>query len=269
MTISHPFFARKILSRFIAAIAAGGFIFALLGPLAMDSSAAAPGVQLNISLGGTGAPSEASTGIQLLLLFTVLSMAPSLIVMMTSFTRIVVTLSFLRSALSIQQPSSQIIISLSLFLTGFIMFPVFKQINQEALIPLRENKIELSVAMERAAQPLRQFMLKQTRQKDLELFLSLVPPEPASKSAAPAVKEIPMQVVIPSFMISELRTAFQMGFVIFLPFLLIDMIVSSILMAMGMMMLPPMMVTLPLKILVFILADGWTLLIRSLIMSFQ
>ncbi|MDD2709685.1 MAG: flagellar type III secretion system pore protein FliP [Verrucomicrobiae bacterium] len=225
---------------------------------------------MNVSLGGTNTGTEVSTGLQLLLLFTVLSLAPSLLVMTTSFTRLVVVLSFLRTSLSIQQPSSQVIIALSLFLTGFIMFPIFSQIHREALVPLQEKKIELQTAIQRASAPLKQFMLKHTREKDLHLLLSMMPKDPANPP--PVIKspaDLPIQAVIPAFMISELRTAFQMGFVIFLPFLVIDMVVSSILMAMGMMMLPPMMVTMPMKILVFILADGWNILIRSLVQSFQ
>jgi flagellar biosynthesis protein FliP len=226
-------------------------------------------VQLNVSLGDLASSEHMSTNLQILLLFTVLTLAPSVIVMMTSFTRIVVVLSFLRTALGIQQPSSQILVALSLFLTGFIMYPVWTKINQDALTPLREKKIESSVAIERAIGPLKGFMLKQTRDKDLALFTSMMPPLKEGEVAPKGPEELPMQVVIPAFMISELRTAFQMGFVIFLPFLVIDMVVSSILMAMGMMMLPPVMVTLPLKILVFVLADGWGLLIRSLVLSFQ
>lgn len=236
---------------------------------AVAAEPASSGIQLNVSLGGTGTGARTSTGLQILLLFTVLSLAPALVIMTTSFTRIVVVLSFLRTALGVQQPSNQIVVGLSLFLTAFIMFPVWSTINKEAIVPLRENKIEMGVAMDRAAHPLKQFMLKHTREKDLRLFVSLMPQEKASKAAPSAPDQLPLQVVIPSFMISELRTAFQMGFVIFLPFLVIDMVVSSILMAMGMMMLPPIMVTLPLKILVFVLADGWNLIVRSLILSFQ
>jgi flagellar biosynthetic protein FliP len=146
------------------------------------------------------------------------------------------------------------------------MYPVFQQIDREALTPLREKKIELPVAIERAGVPLKKFMLKHTRERDIQLFVSMVPPD-ATAAAKPS--EVPFQIVVPAFMVSELRTAFQMGFTIFLPFLVIDMVVSSILMAMGMMMLPPTMVTLPTKILVFVLADGWGLIVRSLVESFR
>ncbi|MBI4023660.1 MAG: flagellar type III secretion system pore protein FliP [Verrucomicrobia bacterium] len=235
----------------------------------MAAAAAGPAnVQLNVSLGGAGDANSVNTGLQILLLFTVLSLAPALVVMTTSFTRIVVVLSFLRTALGSQQPSNQILVGLSLFLTMFIMYPVWNQINTEALTPLREKRIEVNTAMERATVPIKQFMLKFTREKDMNLFLSMSP-----KGSAPvgvrAPQDLPLQVVIPAFMVSELRTAFQMGFVIFLPFLIIDMVISSILMAMGMMMLPPVMVTLPMKILIFVLADGWGLVVRSLVLSFQ
>jgi len=244
----------------------GFLIVCILISSTLSAAPTASGVQLNVSVGDLNAPQQISTSLQLFLLFTVLTIAPSIVIMMTSFTRIVVVLSFLRSALGIQQPSSQIVVGLSLFLTAFIMYPVWTQIDKEAITPLRENKLETSVALDRAAVPLKQFMLKYTREKDLDLFMSMMPPD---KLTAESRSEPPLQVVIPSFMVSELRTAFQMGFVVFLPFLVIDIVVSSILMAMGMMMLPPAMVTLPLKILVFVLADGWGLIVRSLVLSFQ
>jgi flagellar biosynthesis protein FliP len=225
------------------------------------------GVQLNISLGDLGAPREISTGLQLLLLFTALTLAPSIVIMTTSFTRIVVVLSFLRTALGIQQPSGQIVVGLALFLTAFIMFPVWQQIHKEAIIPMQEKKLDASQVMERVSVPIKNFMLRYTREKDIDLFLSMAP-VPAD-GGSDLRKDPPLQVVIPAFMVSELRTAFQMGFVIYLPFLVIDIVVASILMAMGMMMLPPAMVTLPLKILVFVLADGWGLIVRQLVMSFQ
>lgn len=239
--------------------------------LFLSTASAAPtanGVQLNVSLGDLNAPKELSTSLQLLLLFTVLTLAPSIVIMMTSFTRIVIVLSFLRTALGIQQPSNQIVVGLSLFLTAFIMYPIWTEIDRDAITPMKEAKIESSVAMDRAIVPLKKFMLKYTREKDLDLFFSMMPRD---KNNAPNVnrEDPPIQTVIPAFMVSELRTAFQMGFVVFLPFLVIDIVVSSILMAMGMMMLPPAMVTLPLKILVFVLADGWGLIVRSLVLSFQ
>jgi len=261
----------RIMAWWVRALARAGALGLFLIGVSGFAAETPSGVQLNLSLNGPDGPMEISAGLQLLLLFTALSLAPALVVMTTSFTRIVVVLSFLRTALGIQQPSGQLLIGLSLFLTGFIMFPVWNQINREALIPLREKKIKVGEALDRASLPLKQFMLRQTRQKDLELFTSMAPDSTSQAESAgdsPAEK-LPLQVVIPAFMVSELRAAFQMGFVIFLPFLIIDMVVASILMAMGMMMLPPAMVTLPLKILIFVLADGWGLVVRSLVTSFQ
>ena len=225
--------------------------------------------RLNISFGGEGMGDQSSMAFQLLLILTVLSLAPSIIVMMTSFTRIVIVLSFVRTAMGIQQPSNQIVVGLAMFLSMFIMAPVWKQIDQDALVPLREKKITLEVALNRASDPLKKFMLQHTRERDLELFLAMTPEANRLPKAPTTLTEWPLNVVVPAFMVSELRAAFQMGFVLFLPFLLIDLVVSSILMSMGMMMLPPVMVTLPLKLLVFVLADGWNVLVRSVILSFQ
>ena len=195
---------------------------------------------------------------------TLLTLAPSIILLMTCFTRIVIVLSFVRSALSLQgTPSNQIIIGLSLFLTFFIMAPVWERIDQESLEPYRAKQITGEVALESAAAPIRTFMLKQTRPKDVELFkvtLAKLGPTPADK--------LPLKIVIPSFIISELRTAFQMGFLLFVPFILIDLIVATVLMSMGMMMMPPMAISLPLKILLFVLVDGWHLVVSSIIQSF-
>jgi flagellar biosynthesis protein FliP len=204
------------------------------------------------------------TTVKLLLLLTVLSLAPSILILMTSFARIVIVLSFVRTSLATQQmPPNQVLIGLALFLTFFIMSPVFSEINQEALTPLFNGEITQDEAFEKAALPMKEFMAKQTRQKDLELFLSY------NKVETPnSIGEIPLTSLIPAFVISELKTAFQMGFMIFIPFLVIDMIVSSILMAMGMMMLPPVMISLPFKILLFVLVDGWYLIVQSLLMSF-
>jgi flagellar biosynthesis protein FliP len=210
-------------------------------------------------------PGQVSTSLQLLMLFTILSIAPALLIMLTSFTRIVVVLSFLRQAMSTQQmPPNQVLISLALFLTFFIMSPVWNQINSQAVQPLMAGRITQGEAIKVGAQPLREFMLRQTREKDLALFVKLSR-GPAPRSAA----DVPLTTVIPAFMISELRTAFQMGFVIYLPFLIVDMVVASVLMSMGMMMLPPAMISLPFKILLFVLVDGWHLVIRSLVMSFR
>lgn len=226
---------------------------------------AAGGVSLpNISVGMTqGNPQETVTALRVLILFTVLSLAPALLIMMTSFTRIVVVLSFLRQALSTQNmPPNQLIIGLSLFLTFFVMAPVWKEINEKALSPYMEEKIDQSVALERAEAPLRQFMFKQTREKDLMLFLDMSGTKPKAK------RDVPTWVLIPAFMVSELKTAFQIGFMLYLPFLVIDMVVASVLMAMGMMMLPPVVISLPFKLLLFVLVDGWDLVVGSLVKSF-
>jgi flagellar biosynthetic protein FliP len=197
-------------------------------------------------------------------MLTVLSLAPSILIMMTSFTRIVVVLSFLRQALGTQQmPPNQLIVGLSLFLSFFVMAPTFKAISTNAIEPFLNEKISQKIAFDRAEGPLREFMFNQTREKDLELFLSL------SKEAKPKTRaDVPTYVLIPSFVISELKTAFQIGFMLYLPFLVLDMVVASVLMAMGMMMLPPVAIALPFKLLLFVLVDGWELIVGSLVKSF-
>ena len=218
-----------------------------------------PGVNL-----GSSEPGGVSTSIKIMLLLTILSVAPSILLLMTSFTRIVIVLSFVRTSLGTQQmPPNQVIIGLSLFLTLFIMGPVFSDINKEAYQPFMDGKLTQEQALDTAAKPIKEFMAKHTREKDLNLFLDY------SKQKKPeTIDDIPLHVLVPAYSISELKTAFQMGFMIFLPFLIIDMIVSSILMAMGMMMLPPVLISLPFKILLFILVDGWHLIVKSLLTSF-
>ncbi len=208
---------------------------------------------------------DAAVSLQLIFLLTVLSLAPSILIMMTSFTRIVVVLSFLRTAIGTQQmPPNQLLVGLSLFLTFFVMAPVWDRVNNEALQPLMADRIPYREAMDRGMQPLREFMLKQTREKDLALFVRL-----AKMHQPRTVDDIPNSCVIPAFIISELRTAFQIGFILFIPFLVIDLVVSSILLSMGMMMLPPVMVSLPFKLLLFVLVDGWNLIVQSLVKSFH
>lgn len=209
-------------------------------------------------------PQNVSTAIQLLLLVTVLSMAPAILVMVTSFTRIIIVLSLVRNAIGIPQlPPNQVMIGLALFLTAFVMAPAIKQINNEAVQPYLNGTLTQQEAFERGEAPLRTFMLKQTRQQDLGLFLKLSDTEKPE-----TVDDVPAYVLVPAFTISELKTAFQMGFVMFVPFLIIDLIVSSALLSMGMMMLPPVIVSLPFKILLFVLVDGWYLIIGSLVGSF-
>jgi flagellar biosynthetic protein FliP len=235
---------------------------ALLGSVVPVQAVPLPTLQ--IGLDEAKNPQQVSVLIEILLIFTVLSMAPAILLMTTCFTRLVVTFSFLRSAIGTQQmPPSQVLIALALFLTIFIMGPVFTKINEAAIQPYMAEEITIEQALQEAAQPLRTFMFKQTREKDLELFLSLAKsPKPANK------EEVSTAVLVPAFMVSELKTAFTIGFILFLPFLIIDMVVASILLSMGMMMLPPIMVSLPFKLLLFVLVDGWYLIVGSLVRSF-
>ncbi|TGB00293.1 flagellar type III secretion system pore protein FliP [Sporolactobacillus shoreae] len=213
----------------------------------------------------TSQPQGVATTVQLLLILTVLSLAPAILVLMTSFTRIIIVLSFVRTSLSTQQmPPNQVLIGLALFLTFFIMAPVYGQINTDAIQPYMKGQISQQQAMARAEDPVKNFMARETREKDLQLFLSYGKYKTPSK-----VQDIPLTALVPAFTISELKTAFQMGFMIFIPFLVIDMVVASILMAMGMMMLPPVMISLPFKILLFIMVDGWYLIVESLLKSYQ
>ncbi len=221
------------------------------------------GMSLNIGLEGEGGAGNVSVTVQLVLLMTVLTLAPSLIMLMTSFTRMVIVLGFVRTAIGVPSaPSNQIVIGLALFLTFFIMGPVLERTYDTALEPYLNREISSSEAIERASIPMREFMLKQTRTRDLEFFLQL------GRFPPTRVDELPMRVVIPAFIVSELQTAFQMGFLVFLPFLIIDVLVSSVLMSLGMMMMPPAIVSLPFKLLLFVLVDGWHLVVQSLVQSF-
>jgi len=211
-------------------------------------------------------PEQTAVTLQIILLLTVLTLAPSILTMLTCFTRILIVLSFVRSSLGVQQiPPNQVIIGLALFMTIFIMTPVFSEINQQALQPYLNQEIDTSEALDRAIEPLRDFMFRQTREKDLALFVHYARLENTVKS----LDDVPTYVLIPAFIISELKTAFQMGFVIFIPFLVIDMIVASTLMSMGMLMLPPVMISLPFKILLFVMVDGWNTVVNSLLTSFR
>jgi flagellar biosynthetic protein FliP len=232
-------------------------------PAAATPAASQP-FKLNIGLEGAGsAGGQVSVALQIVVIMTLLSVAPSIVLLMTSFTRIVIVLGFVRTALGAPSaPSNQIVVGLSLFLTFFLMGPVIDRVNTEAVRPYLDGQITSVEALDKASAPLKQFMLKQTRTRDIEYFLELGGFGPT------AVKDLPMRVVIPAFVISELQTAFQMGFLLFLPFLVIDFLVSSVLMALGMMMMPPVTVALPLKLLLFVLVDGWHLVVRSLVQSF-
>jgi flagellar biosynthetic protein FliP len=208
---------------------------------------------------------EVSTAVQMLVLLTVLSLAPAIMLMLTSFTRIVIVLSLLRQAVGIQQlPPNQVIVGLSIFLTIFVMAPVGQDVHRAAVQPLMDKRITQTEAFTRALEPMRGFMLRQTRQADLALMVQLGRiPQPRT------VGDLPTHVLIPAFALSEIKTAFQMGFLLFVPFLIIDLVVASVLMSMGMMMVPPAMIALPLKILLFVLADGWTHVVRALVAGFK
>ncbi|MFX4261944.1 flagellar type III secretion system pore protein FliP [Pelotomaculum propionicicum] len=226
---------------------------------------AAPLPALDINIQPTDSPEEVVDSVKLLVLLTLLSLAPAFLIMMTSFTRIVIVLSLLRTALGVPTaPANQIIVGLTLFLTIFIMAPTYKQVNEQAVQPYLRNEISQEEAQQLGARPLSDFMLRQTREKDLALFINLAKIERPEKP-----EDIPMHVVIPSFVISELKTAFEIGFLLFIPFLVIDMVVASILMSMGMFMLPPIMIALPFKLLLFVMVDGWYLVVKSLVESFR
>jgi len=242
---------------------AGVFALALAGvALAQEPGIVIP--RIAIELGRAETPQQVSTTLQLLFLLTILSLAPAILVMVTSFTRIIVVLGLLRQALGTQQmPPNQVLVGLALFLTFFVMAPTYNEVNQRALQPYLQKTLSHEQAFEQGVVPVREFMLKQTREKDLGLFVHL------SKIPAPrGPDDVPTHVLIPAFMISELKTAFQIGFVIFIPFLIIDMVIASALMSMGMLMLPPIFISLPFKIILFVLADGWFLVVGSLVRSF-
>lgn len=224
-----------------------------------------PAANINIGVGTTNNPQDLAVTLQIMALLTVLSLAPSILIMTTSFVRIIVVLSFLRNALSIQNaPPNQVIIALSLFLSFYIMSPYWSQANQNGIQPYLNGQITQEEALDNVASPLREFMFKQTREADIALFVNL------SQAPRPQTQDdVSTFTLIPAFIISELKTAFQIGFMIYIPFIVIDMIVASTLMSMGMMMLPPTMISLPFKVLLFVMVDGWHLLINSLIVSFK
>jgi flagellar biosynthesis protein FliP len=242
-------------------------IFSLLMSLSPSAMAAPliPIPSVTIGVDNASSPQEVATSLQILFALTVLTLAPSILVMMTSFTRIIIVLSFLRSALATQQmPPNQILVGLALFLTFFTMSPYIDQVNQDALQPYLAGTLDQPTAMSKALNPMREFMFKQTRENDIALFVNISDgPRPATQA------EVPTMTLIPAFVISELKTAFQIGFLIYIPFIVIDMVVASTLMSMGMMMVPPVMISLPFKILLFILVDGWHLIVQSLIISFH
>ncbi len=216
------------------------------------------------SISLSGGEEDFAVPIQLLLLLTVLSLAPAIIILTTSFTRLVIVFGLLRQAMgTMQSPPNQVIVGLAMFLTAFIMAPVFQEINEEALLPYMDGAITQQEAFEEASRPMKRFMLEQTREKDLVLFMDL-----AGVTMFNSTGEVPFHILIPAYVISELRIAFQIGFMLFLPFLVVDIIVASVLMSMGMMMLPPVMISLPVKLLLFVLADGWYLIVESVVRSY-
>ena len=221
--------------------------------------------KVSIEVGEATDAGDLSSTLQIVILMTVLALAPSILIMVTSFIRFTVVLSFLRQAMGIQQmPPGQLLIALALILTFFVMSPVVSQSYTEGIKPYLDEQIDKDEAFEKAVAPIRVFMLSQTREKDLALFVNIAKLDPPEDE-----KDIPLHVLVPGYVISELRTAFQIAFVLFVPFLVIDMVVASVLMSMGMMMLPPIIVSLPFKILLFVLVDGWYLLIKSLVESFH
>jgi flagellar biosynthetic protein FliP len=242
-------------------LAAGLALAAGLPALACAATASAGGLRVTVE----GAAGEAATAVQVLLVLTVLSLAPAILVSMTAFVRIIIVLSMLRQAFGmVETPPNTVLISLALFLTLFTMAPVLEKVDTQALQPLLARKIALEEALRRASVPMRDFMVRQTREKDMALMAELAGSEPPK-----SVEEIKLVQLIPAFMLNEIRTAFQIGFVVFLPFLLIDLVTASVLMSLGMMMVPPAMIALPLKVLMFVLIDGWNLLVRSLVGSFH
>lgn len=244
---------------------------AMLGVLVLAALLVAPalafaasGPTLAVDLGG-GEEQKLSTGIQLVILFTLLSFAPALLIGLSAFVRIVIVLAFVRQAVGTQQmPPNQVILALALFLTFFVMMPTFREINREAVVPYLEESATPVEAMQRAFEPLRRFMLRQTREKDLALFLAFEGgPRPETSD------DVPAEVVVPAFLISELKSAFQISFMVYIPFLVLDMVVAAILTSMGMITLPPVLISLPFKLMIFVLVDGWNLLVGALVKSFH
>jgi len=236
----------------------------LLALLPLGSSAADLSMPALTTSSNPGGGQTWSLSLEMLVLVTSLTFLPAMLLMMTSFTRIIIVLSLLRSAMGTQSsPPNQVMIGLALFLTFFVMAPVFDKIYDEAYLPYNDNQISLQEAYEKGSVPLKAFMLRQTRESDLALFVKISNTEPLQGPEA-----VPMKVLVPAYVISELKTAFQIGFVVFIPFLIIDMVVASVLMSMGMMMMSPATISLPFKIMLFVLADGWSLLIASLVQSF-
>lgn len=252
--------------RILPCIAAMAIVVLALSGTCWGQTPAASGQPLlRVDLGQAADNGRVSVVLEIFFLLTVLSLAPAILIMLTSFTRIVIVLSVLRQAIGTQQmPPNQIIIGLALFLTFFIMTPVWQTANQKALQPYLAGQMDHAEALEKASEPLRQFMVKHIREKDLGLLIRI-----AKIDRPQRIEDVPMSVIIPSFIIGELKTAFQIGFLLYIPFLIVDMVVASVLLSMGMMMLPPIMISMPFKLMLFVLADGWHLIVGSMVKSFM
>ncbi len=239
-------------------------IFFLTIPALSIFAQGVPIPSFDLRIGQSTSVGQVSSTLQVIALLTILSLAPAILLMMTSFTRIIIVLSLLRNAIGTQQsPPNQVLVGLALFLTFFIMSPTWQAINERALQPFLNSQISQTVALDRTSVPLKDFMVKFTREKDLALFVRLAKIDPPE-----SIEQVPLWVVIPAFMISELKTAFQIGFILYVPFIVIDLVVAAVLLAMGMMMLPPTLISLPIKLMLFVLADGWNLIIGSLTQSY-
>lgn len=246
-------------------------VFVLVGMIGKEVQASPVQVpDITVNIGGENSDQlGGSDTLQMLFIITIIALAPSILIMMTSFLRIIISLHFVRSALGTQtMPPNQILVGLALFLTFFIMSPVFAEIKTNAIDPLEQGKITQEQAIEIGIEPVKEFMMRQTRDEDISLFMDIAN-TPPFESEADAVKEMPLQVIVPAFIISELRAGFIIGFLVYIPFIIIDMVVASTLMSMGMMMLPPAMISLPFKLLLFIMVDGWNLFIGEILTTFN
>lgn len=241
-----------------------GIVLLFAGPIEAGNAANTP-MKMSISLGDLSKPKELAGVVKIFLLMTSLTVLPGLLMVMTSFTRIIIVLSFARKALSFQQmPPNQILIGLALLITFFVMSPVFEQINKNAVQPFMNEEITQMEAFSRGTDSLRNFMARQTRERDIALFYNI-----SKKERPNSLSDVPNQILMPAFVLSELKTAFQMGFVVYLPFIVIDLVVASVLTSMGMFMLPPMMISVPFKVILFVLVDGWHLIIQSIVSSIR
>ncbi len=241
-----------------------GVVLFLAHTVAADD-AVSDAINMTINMGNLNEPKQVAGIVKVLLVMTSFTFLPGLMMVMTSFTRIIIVLSFARKAISSQQmPPNQILIGLAILITFFVMAPVFNQINEEAIQPFMQEEIEQGEAFKRGIEPLKTFMAKQTREKDIALFYNIAQIERPN-----SLDNVPAHILLPAFVVSELKTAFQMGFVVYLPFIVIDMVVASVLTSMGMFMLPPMMISIPFKIVLFVLVDGWHLIIQSLVSSIR